>query len=69
MKKQNISINHTEILCYAIKAVQAEINDWNAKCSGHAGFEEILEQATSRLIPKLEALKELYRIETGTEYN
>lgn len=62
------SITHTEVICYAIRAIQAEINDWHTKCRGREDFEEMVKQTTAHLTLKLEALKQMYRLETGEEY-
>ena len=77
MKKAEQTITHTEILVRAIRSFQDEIEELQRKASylGPAADEgftamtmEIVEQLTDPLIKKLEALKELYLIETGTEY-
>ena len=62
------SITHTEILCYAIRAIEAEIAEWETRCRGREDFEEMIEQVTGHLKIKLKALKEMYRLETGHEY-
>lgn len=61
-------ITQTEILCYAIRYLQATINDKMAYLDGIPGSEAFLEAFLAQHTPKLEALKELYRIETGTDY-
>lgn len=52
--KRNVIITHTEILCLAIRTLEAEIQD----------AEWMKEQNE----PKIEALKQMYLIETGVEY-
>lgn len=61
-------ITHTETICYAIRAIEAEIADWHTRCQGREDFEQMMEQATAHLKLKLEALQEMYRLETGHEY-
>ena len=68
MKKATPIITHTEILCYAIRNIEAEIEDMRQRCEGKPGAEEFLASTTERLTPKLEALREMYRMETGVEY-
>lgn len=70
MAKKNTSpiITHTEIICYAIRAIDAEIAEWHTRCSGYENCDALVAQATDHLYPKLAALQELYRFETGQEY-
>ena len=68
MKKTNPIITNTEILCYAIRHLQQEINHMVAYCDGIPEKEEFLKFFVDQRIPKLEALKTLYLIETGTDY-
>lgn len=71
MAKKNVpTITHTEILCRAIRSLEDEIKGWEKK------FENLpIEQANAfrasviePLLPKVEMIKSLYRIETGEEY-
>ena len=68
-KKEPI-ITHTEILCFAIRHLESEIED--IKLRGQNLRKEVADGLVPALIapltPKLEALKLLYRVETGTEY-
>ena len=75
-KKNEPILTHTEVLCFAIRHLESEIKD--IKLKGEKLFErtgnrEMADGITNTLIepltPKLEALKELYRIQTGTDYN
>ena len=61
-------ITHTEILCYAIRCLKKEVDDMIDYCEGIPTKAEYLELFLAERTPKLEALKELYRMETGTEY-
>ena len=63
-------ITQTEIICLAIRALDAEIETWRTKCA--KGGEEgkmIFEKMTAEIRIKRETLRDLYRIQTGTEYN
>lgn len=68
MKKNCTAINHTEIICYAIAHVQAVIRDKVSYLDGIPECEKMLEAFLAEYTPKLEALKQLYFYETGTEY-
>ena len=63
-------ITHTEIISRAIRSVKEEIADWRLKCEGLAPehLEAMFNESTEGLRDKLEALKQMYRFETGTEY-
>ena len=76
-KKNTPIITHTEILVRAIRSIEDEIERWqcgpsNLGPAADEGFadtvREMVEASTAPLIKKLEALKEMYRIETGTDY-
>ena len=76
-KKTTPIITHTEILVRAINSIQEEIERWQSGQSnlGPAADEEMIEvvremvrTSTAPLTKKLEALKEMYRIETGADY-
>ena len=77
MAKNNGPIlTHTEILCFAIRHLESEIEDIKRKGKSLAeksGNEvmanDIVATLTEPLTPKLEALKQMYRIETGTDYD
>ena len=68
MKKNKPAITHTEILCLAIRCLQKEVDDMTAYCEGIESKAEYLAFFLDQRTPKLEAMKELYRIETGTDY-
>lgn len=75
MAKNEPILTHTEILCFAIRHLNAEIEDIKRKGESLAkrtGNTEMADGITNTLIepltPKLEALLEMYRIETGTDY-
>ena len=70
-KKSTPIIPHTEILNRAIGSIKAEIADWHNKCENipQPLKDEMIAQATASLQEKLDALKAMYRIETGTDYD
>lgn len=69
-KRSKPIITHTEIFSRAIKSVEAEIDEWRRRCAGfpQEEREKMFSAATEELRNKLEALKEMYRIETGADY-
>ena len=73
MAKTTPIITHTEILCYAIRHIEAEITEWNSKAQKAPDEyrQMIIDMAKSnidQLQAKLDALKALYHIETGKPY-
>ena len=68
MAKNKPIINHTKILCYAILHLEDEIATMKKRCEGNPVGEEMLKHFLEQFNPELDALKELYRIETGVEY-
>ena len=75
MAKNEPILTHTEILCFAIRHLKSEIEDIKHKGENLAkrtGNKDMADGVTNALIapltPKLEALLEMYRIETGTDY-
>ena len=74
-KKPEPVITHTEILCFAIRHLESEIKDIEvrgetlAERTGNKEMADGIVAALSEpLLPKMAALKEMYRIETGTDY-
>ena len=63
-------ITHTEILSRAIRTVEADIDEWRRQCAGFPQEERdaLFNASTKELRGKLDALKQMYLIETGTEY-
>ena len=68
MAKTKPIITNVEILCRAIRSVEDEINAEKARYTGTPGMECYLEGVIAELVGKLDALHNLYHIETGTEY-
>lgn len=67
-KKTTPIITHTEILCHAIRNIENEIRNQESYMGGIPECGAMLKAYVSERKPKLEALKEMYRIETGTDY-
>ena len=68
MKKCKPIITHLEILCLAIRGIENEIRNQVNYMGGIPECEEQLKAYVNEHTLKLNALKEMYRIETGTEY-
>ena len=68
MKKNTPIITHTQTLCYAIKHLENEIDNMKKRCEGKPGGEEFIKMHLEQFGPQLDAIKEMYRIETGVEY-
>lgn len=69
-KKTTPIITHTEIISRAIKSIEADIAEWHQWCYGPhlANKDAMLAMATEDLRAKLDALKTMYHIETGTDF-
>ncbi len=68
-KKPTPAITHTETLCLALRCLERDIDDMRKRCEGVPGAESVLQHFIDQRSPKLEALKAMYRIETGTEFD
>ena len=70
MAKNHPSITHTEIISRAIQSINAEIDEWRERCKGLSKeqADTYFEATTKELREKLDALKTLYRIETGKDF-
>lgn len=67
-KKTTPIITHTEIICLAIRCLEQEVEEMRKRCDETPGMEVMLQAYTSDKEPKLEALRMLYRIETGADF-
>lgn len=67
--KTNPIITYTEILSRAIRTFEDDIEEWRRKCESFPQEQRdtMFSAATKELTEKLEALKTLYRIETGND--
>lgn len=70
-------ITYAEILCLAIESLQAKIQEWDVDTNKitekseltQSILTEIRDKTMARIAPKIEALKSIYKIETGVDYN
>ena len=68
-------ITHVEIICLAIQALSRKIHESDERvdlCDNITSREiaaEMRDAEQAILKPKMEALKEMYRIETGTNFD
>lgn len=69
-KKTTPIITHTEILARAIRSVESEIEGRKHLCESlpPAQREAMFKVSTEELRGKIDTLKQMYLIETGTEY-
>lgn len=67
-KKNAPVITHTEVICFAIRHLEHEVEVQEQFCRDNPAAQPMLEHTMKELGPKLEALKEMYRIETGMNY-
>ena len=70
-KQLEPTITHAEIFSRAIQNILDEIKTWEDRCDGlpQEQKEDMVSRATAHLRPKLDALKEMYRFECGSEYD
>lgn len=68
-KKTTPIITHTEILARAIRSIEGDIEEQQILCDGLPTDikAEMFNKSTENLRAKLDTLKILYRIETGTD--
>ena len=68
MKKPTPVITHVEVLCRAIRSIEDEIRNQEEALGEIPECKDMLATYIGEREPKLVALKEMYRIETGTDY-
>lgn len=66
-KKEVFVLTHTEIYALAIRSIDADIAEWRKRCEGLP--EEHFNDCVSHLMEKREALKQLYKLECGNDYD
>ena len=66
-KRDQPIITYAEILARAARNFQDEIDIWEKRLKGLLEGEELLEQSTKELRAKLDAIRTLYHIETGSK--
>ena len=70
-KESEPIITHVEIYSRAIRNILDEIKVWEDRCKDlpQEQRDSMVSRSTAHLLPKLNALKEMYRMESGSEYN
>lgn len=68
-KKTAPIITHVEILHLAIRQLESEIKFQTECMEGIPQCQDYLKKYISERTPKIEALKAMYQIETGTKYD
>ena len=68
MAKSTPIITHVEILSRAIRNIEDEIDSQKGLMGDNPEFGDMLAAYIAERTPKVEALKEMYRIETGNDY-
>ena len=66
-KKPTPAITHIELLCYAANWLNADIRKWEEACSDMPNAEEQAALICERQINQLNAIRQMYYLETGTE--
>jgi len=61
-------ITQTEILCYAIRWLETRVGEWRRATATMENADEALSEICGRELAQISALKELYYIQTGTDY-
>ena len=61
-------LTHTEILARALRSIDDEINHWREACESSGAIKHF-DDLTAELRAKREAAANLYRIETGVDYD
>lgn len=63
-----VSVSTAETICYAIKFLENEISDMEAKCKSKPEVQDFLDSFVAMRRPKVDILKQKYLLETGNEY-
>lgn len=66
-KRPEPVLTHTELLCLAYRALEADIARWRETCADLPDASERVANICARQIKQLEAIRQMYLIETGTE--
>lgn len=73
-KKANAPLlTHCELLCYAMRGIEAEINEWEQRIersgiTDRGAIIDALSQVAANSLNKRNYVEQLYLIETGTPY-
>lgn len=60
-------LTHTELLCYAANWLQRDIDNWRIACADLPNGEEQARMICERQLKQLDAIRQMYFFETGTE--
>lgn len=63
-----VSVSTAETICYAIKFLENEIADMEAKCKGKPEVQDVLDNFVAMRLQKVEILNQKYLLETGDDY-
>ena len=67
-KKRPVPVlTHTELLCLAYRALEDDVRHWQNACAGHPDADEQVQHICARQLAQMDAIREMYRIETCTE--
>ena len=67
-KKPSPAITYTAILNYAINYLTMDIRNWENALAELPDCDERLAEICARQIAEIEALKQMYKFETGEEF-
>lgn len=70
-KKSSQILTNTEVLCYAIRSACSDWKDIENKAKAAEAIDPAFAAEIRQTFPareKLDALRDLYKLETGTEY-
>ena len=66
-KKPTPAITHIELLCLASNWLTQEIRRWQVACADLPNGEEQAAMICERQLRQLDAIRQMYLLETGTE--
>lgn len=66
-KRPEPVLTHTELLCLAARALEHDIRRWEEACRDLPDADIRVAEICERQIKQLDAIRQMYLIETGTE--
>lgn len=66
-KKATPILTHTELLCLAYRELERDVDHWRLACAGLNEEATRLENICARQFAQMAAIRDMYKIETGTE--
>lgn len=66
-RKPEPVLTHTELLCLAYRELERDVDHWRFTCSLVHEDDEGLKHICARQLAQMAAIREMYKIETGTE--